>query len=125
MKIMTGTVLFTLLMMPAAVIADVTHKVSGNVTITKYQEGDTFSLSWNTYLNGKGTVMVEEILEVEGNGTIPFEMSCDPNQSQSNVKEYLDAGNPHYTACESQAGLRLIRNGMNEIDATHLGISFE
>jgi len=90
MKIMTGTVLFTLLMMPVAVIADVTHKVSGNVTITKYQENDEFYVWWQTVSknsNLPGSNMTRlvavKLLDVQGNGTVPFEMTCDPNDNDS------------------------------------------
>jgi hypothetical protein len=115
MKIMTGTVLFTLLMMPAAVIADVTHKVSGNVTITKYQEGDTFSLSWNVSNDGSNKMMVDEILEVEGNGTIPFELSCESGYKNiKSPKGYIKG----YLACDNEANLCLSRNGANNCAAS-------
>ena len=100
MKIMTGTVLFTLLMMPAAVIADVTHKVSGTVTITKHQEGDEYKVQWRRkceQANANTCLTVSEItLEVQDNGTVPFELTCEqPKSSGIICEEHNSIGFPN------------------------------
>ena len=83
------------LMMPAAVIADVTHKVSGNVTITKYKEGDHFKITWVTRdSDGKGfTNSVKQLDQIQENGTYPFEISCEPNPNHPDPKAH---------SCESE-----------------------
>ena len=94
MKIMTGTVLFTLLMMPAAVIADVTHKVSGNVTITKYQQGDNFYVTGPVQSKWGGQVMID----VTSDGTYPFEISCEQTPGTSDCMN--STGNDKVMVCD-------------------------
>ena len=81
MRIITGTILMVSLMIPTAVIAEVTHKVSGNVTITKYKEGDQFEI-WYIVRDSGNTphkVYVKQLGQIQDNGTYPFEISCEPD----------------------------------------------
>jgi hypothetical protein len=81
MRIITGTILMVSLMMPAAVIADVTHKVSGNVTITKYKEGDQFKIGYSTRDSDNKVYYhsQQQLDQIQDNGTYPFEISCEPD----------------------------------------------
>jgi hypothetical protein len=95
MRIITGTILMVSLMMPAAVIADVTHKVSGHVTITKYKEGDEFHVVWRIRHNQQSSmseVVRVPLTEIDHNGTYPFEITCEHTEPASlNACEHYDA----------------------------------
>lgn len=108
MRIITGTILMVSLMMPAAVIADVTHKVSGNVTITKYKEGDQFEI-WYIVRDSDNTPhkLYVKPLGIQDNGTYPFEISCDPDHIQLFYQNYHSCENE----VEPAAELHLIVNG--------------
>ena len=69
------------LMMPATVIAEVTHKVSGNVTITKYKEGDQFKIGYSTRDSDNKVYYhkQQQLDQIQDNGTYPFEISCEPD----------------------------------------------
>ena len=81
MRIITGTILMVSLMIPTAVIAEVTHKVSGNVTITKYKEGDQFKIGYSTRDSDNKVYYhkQQQLDQIQDNGTYPFEISCEPD----------------------------------------------
>ena len=109
MRIITGTILMVSLMIPTAVIAEVTHKVSGNVTITKYKEGDQFEI-WYIVRDSGNTphkVYVKQLGQIQDNGTYPFEISCDPDHIQLFYQNYHSCENE----VEPAAELHLIVNG--------------
>ena len=77
-KIITGTILMVSLIMPSCLMADVTHKISGNITITKYNEGDVFQLEWTTPQHRVDAWIHNTVTlpHIDGNGTYPFEITC-------------------------------------------------
>lgn len=84
--IITGTILMVSLMMPYDVMADVTYKVSGNVTIEKHKEGDQFTLRWPVQEDPMSSykVSVSELDMgniINGNGTFDFEITCDESMA--------------------------------------------
>ena len=109
MRIITGTILMVSLMIPTAVIAEVTHKVSGNVTITKYKEGDQFKIGYSTRDSDNKVYYhkQQQLDQIQDNGTYPFEISCDPDHIQLFYQNYHSCENE----VEPAAELHLIVNG--------------
>ena len=123
MRIITGTILMVSLMMPAAVIAEVTHKVSGNVTITKYKEGDQVKIIYATKdSDNKVYYHSEKLLDqIQDNGTYSFEISCepDPNHPLTPLHTCEDFDGP-------TASVRVVVNDSNKfLPGSHQTVSFE
>jgi len=117
MRIITGTILMVSLMMPVAVIADVTHKASGNVTITKYKEGDEFRIVWAVRKqNGTRVVVSEMMLDDAQDGDNSFVITCDPMQSEESTCQNFESNTALiqvYTI--SDKGSKLLSTGEESI----------